>query len=55
RAHRTTARVRLGTAELEVMVDPVQPPAPGDEVGVVVDGRRVVIFPGVGSAAVRPA
>jgi ABC-type Fe3+/spermidine/putrescine transport system ATPase subunit len=44
RADRVTAVLRVGGATVEARVDPVEPPAVGDEVGLVAEARQLVPF-----------
>jgi putative spermidine/putrescine transport system ATP-binding protein len=46
RAQRTTARVAVGEAELEMEVDRLRPPSPGEALELELDPRRVVLLPG---------
>jgi ABC-type Fe3+/spermidine/putrescine transport system ATPase subunit len=48
RAHRTTVLLRAAGAELEAPADPVDPPAVGSELAVLVDARQLVLFAGAG-------
>lgn len=45
RAERTTALVDAGGVMLEVLVDSLSPPAPGERVALEFDPRRIVVFP----------
>jgi putative spermidine/putrescine transport system ATP-binding protein len=46
RVRGTTAVLAIGGAEVEMLVDPLQPPAVGDELTVGLDPRGVLLFPG---------
>lgn len=47
RVRGTTALVDVGDARIEMLIDPLQPPAIGDELHVVLDPRGVVLFQNV--------
>jgi ABC-type Fe3+/spermidine/putrescine transport system ATPase subunit len=46
RAHRTTVLLRAGGVALEAPASPVEPPAVGAELAVLVDARQLVLFGG---------
>lgn len=47
RAERTTALVETSGIVIEILVDSLFPPAPGEHVALEFDPRRIAVFPGV--------
>jgi putative spermidine/putrescine transport system ATP-binding protein len=52
RARGTAAILAVGGIEIEMFIDPLQPPEPGEEIGVVLDPRGVVLFQNVETPSV---
>jgi ABC-type sugar transport system ATPase subunit len=52
RVRGTTAVLALGDAQVEMAIDPLQPPSVGDELRVVFDPRGVVLFQNVETPSV---